>query len=568
MSLRLALHGHAYQPPRANPRTGIVPVEAGATPFRDWNERITAECYAPCTATRLHDSAGRVTAIVNLFERMSFDLGPTLAHWLERHAPVVHSRMVAGDALGRTAVAHPYHHIILPLAPARDAMTELRWGMADFRHRFGREPEGMWLPETAVDESVLGMLDTLGVGFTIVAPHQVATQPHAGNLGRSATSQVTLVVYDGPTSHALAFGSALGSADALADQLATSAGTGLTVAATDLETFGHHHRFSERAVGHLLFEVAAERMMHAGGIPELMQGVGITDVGSVLPSAWSCAHGYERWRSDCSCSTDGSSGSHQRWRAPLRALLDVLRDHAHGVFARRGAEVFHDAWLARDAYGEVLADRSRWESFAARHVRPLASIDEAAILLASQEATLASFTSCAWFFADLLRPEAAIVLQEAARSVELLASLGEHAPLDTALACLDAPGVLDAPAGGLSGITSGRAVWEWATRERGEGEGEVPSASVDLRRWDTMGTSVALVADLAVRAAAGSSVHAAQAIEVIGLTRRAGEQHLFVVAQQTVYDALLGRGRDVDRSLASLGDALGLSVDAVTGRRQ
>lgn len=566
MSLRLALHGHAYQPPRANPRTGIVPVEVGAAPFRDWNERITAECYAPCTATRLHDSSGRVTAIVNLFERMSFDLGPTLAHWLEAHAPVVHDRIVAGDARGRTAVAHPYHHVILPLAPSRDAMTELRWGMADFRRRFGREPEGMWLPETAIDTSVLAMLEALGVGFTIVAPHQVAHRPTAGSLGRVGNSNVALVVYDGPTSHALAFGSALGSADALADQLATSAGTGLTVAATDLETFGHHHRFSERAVGHLLFEVAAERMMHAGGIPELMRGVRNSDVGSVLPSAWSCAHGYERWRTDCSCSTDGSAQSHQRWRAPLRAVLDVLRDHAHSVFERRGTDVFHDAWLARDAYGDVLADRDRWESFAAEHVRPLASVDEAAILLASQEATLASFTSCAWFFADLLRPEAAIVLQEAARSLELLASLGEHSPLDSALANLDAPGVLDSPVGVQAGITTGRAVWEWATRERGEGGAVADSPS--LRRWDTMGTSVALVADLAVRAAAGSQVHAAQAVEVIELTRRAGEQHLFVVAQQTVYDALLGRGREVDEWLARLGAALGLSVDAVTARQR
>jgi hypothetical protein len=473
-------------------------------------------------------------------------------------------RIVAGDAVGRTAVAHPYHHVILPLAPPRDARTELLWGAADFRHRFGREPEGMWLPETAIDDNVLSMLATLGIAFTIVAPHQVQNPPSPGNLGRTRSSPVTLVVYDGPTSHALAFGSALGSADALADQLATSAGTGLTIAATDLETFGHHHRFSERAVGHLLFEVAAERMMHAGGLPELIGGVTRSDVGRVLPSAWSCAHGHERWRSDCSCSTDGSPQSHQRWRGPLRLLLDTLRDHAHTVFAARGTEVFHDPWAARDAYGTVLADPARWEQFASDHVRPLASVDEAAVLLSSQEATLASYTSCAWFFADLIRPEAAIVLQEAARSVELLATLGERAPLDAALSHLDAAGVLDGRSGYDHGVTSGRAVWDWATRERGETAAS--SADAGLRRWDTMGTAVSLVADLAAQAVAGSELHATQAIEVIGLTRTAGEQHLFTVAQQTVYDALVGRGSNVLQWLVPLGEALGLSVDAVTER--
>ena len=566
MSLRLALHSHAYQPPRGNPRSGVVPLEPGAAPFRDWNERITAECYAPCTSTRLHDDEGRVTAIVNLFERMSFDLGPTLARWLEEHAPIIHDRIVAGDRIGRTAVAHPYHHIILPLASERDALTELRWGMADFRRRFGREPAGMWLPEAAISSTVHALLDAVGISFTIVGPHQISRAPGPGSLGRIAGRNATLVVYDGPTSHALAFGSALGSADALADQLATSASTGLTIAATDLETFGHHHHFSERAVGHLLYEVVADRVMHAGGLEALMTGVARVDVGSLLPSAWSCAHGYERWRSDCGCSTDGSADSHQRWRGPLRSLLEVLSDHANEVYARRGADVFLDPWQARDEYGEVLADRSRWDEFVARNVRPLASQHEASVLLASQEATLASFTSCAWFFADLLRPEAAIVLQEAARSVELLASLGERAPLEAALAHLDAPGVLDGPSGRARGVSNGSAVWDWATRERADMV--EPAGSTQLRRWDTMTPVVSLVADLAVHAVAGSVPHAEQAIEVIGLAARAGDQHLYVVAQHTVYDAILGRGRTVPTHLAALGAALGLAVDRVSARHR
>jgi len=562
MSARLTLHGHAYQPPRNNPRTGRVPVEPGAAPFRDWNERITAECYAPCTSTRLHDPAGRVTAIVNLFERMSFDLGPTLAHWLEQHAPTVHRRIVEGDRVGRTAVAHPYHHVILPLASPQDALTEMRWGCADFRRRFGRDPEGMWLPETAIDMSVLHLLERVGLSFTIVAPHQVRSAPPPGTLGSVASSSVSLVVYDGPTSHALAFGSALGSAEALADLLVRSTPSGLACAATDLETFGHHHRFSERAVGHLLFEVAGERSLDTGGLPRLAHGVASADVGAVLPSAWSCAHGYERWRSDCGCSTDGGPASHQRWRAPLRNLLEVLREHAHEVFARRGAAVFFDAWEARDAYGEVLADRTQWGRFVDEHVRPMASPDEAAALLASQEATLASFTSCGWFFADFLRPEVAIVLQEAARSLELLAILGEHGPLERALRCLDVPGVFDGPAA-AAGVRSGRDAWDWATRERAEGV----VGDSDLRRWDTMTPVVALVTRLAEEAVAGNTASAEYAVHLVDLAQRAGESHLYVVAQHRVYDALLGAGRSAPEYLLRLGAALNLAVDVVTAQR-
>lgn len=560
------LHGHAYQPPRANPWTGRVPVEPGAAPFRDWNERITAECYAPCTSTRLYDAAGRVTAIVNLFERMSFDLGPTLAHWLAEHAPVVLGRIVEADRRARTAVAHPYHHVILPLALPLDARTELQWGIADFRRRFGREPEGMWLPETAIDPAVYRLLGELGIGFTIVAPHQVRHAPAPGRLGRAGTGADSpmLVVYDGPTSHALAFGDALGSADDLAGRLFGSTSSGLAVAATDLETFGHHHRFSERAVGHLLFDLAPARGVRTGAISALAEGVAVDDVGDVLPTAWSCAHGHDRWRLDCGCSTDGSAGSHQRWRAPLRACLEMLRDHAHEVFDRRGRHVFHDPWAARDAYGDVLADPDAWDAFVSRHVRPLASTDEAHMLLQSQQSTLASFTSCAWFFADLVRPETAIVLQEAARSAALLGALGERVPLDAALAHFAQADLLDGP--GSSDIRSPAALWDWATSERNRGVDPTATPSA-LLHWDTMSDAGALVARLASEAVAGSVESARQATEVLDLVRRAGDQHLFVVAQHTVYDALAAGGAITDE-LVALGSALGLAVETVRSLRR
>jgi hypothetical protein len=421
----------------------------------------------------------------------------------------------------------------------------------------------VWLPETAVDEPVLRMLDTVGFRFTIVAPHQVSTAPAPGSIGRVAGYSTRLVVYDGPISHALAFGSALGSAESLADQFVSALDSGLVVAATDLETFGHHHRFSERAVGHLLFGVAEARGWRTGGLgPAVRSGVS-ADVGAIRASAWSCAHGYERWRSNCGCSTDGVEGSQQRWRGPLRAVLNVLRDQTHEVFARRGDAVFFDPWAARDAYGDVLADPSAHDRFVEEHVRPMASVEEASILLASQEATLASFTSCAWFFADFFRPEAAIVLQEAARSAELLARLGESLPLDAALELLDTPDVLEGGSRVPDSIRTGRDVWDWALHERSG----IPSAGeVGLRRWDSMSPVVALVTTLTRNAVGGSVADAQQAADVVDLVHRAGDHHLFTVAQQSVYNALVGRGRDVPEHLVSLGAALGLSVDAVTAR--
>ncbi len=426
----VVIHGHVYQPPRADPRTGIVPVEPTAAPFHDWNARITHECYRPNAFARIYDGEGRITKIVNNYERMSFDLGPTLSHWLADHAPEVLARMVEGDRVGRTAIAHPYHHTILPLADPRDALTELRWGAAEFRHRFGREPEGVWLPEAAIDPAVAAMMIAEGYEFTVLAPHQVERHPGAGRFGRTAAG-LGVVVYDGSVSHDLAFGSLLSDSSAIIERLAGGLDGGVAVAAVDAETFGHHHHFTERGIAHALFELAPRRGLAFGPLASLFAtaaaAADLADVGEVTVSSWSCAHGLGRWREDCGCSTDGGPGFNQAWRGPLRTALELLRDHSNGVFERRGSRVFHDAWEARDAYGVVLADPSTWPAFVERHVRPMESHDEARVLLAAQEATLASFTSCAWFFADLARREVAIVLQEAAHAATLLARLGEHA---------------------------------------------------------------------------------------------------------------------------------------------
>lgn len=530
----IVLHGHAYQPPRADPRTGVVPVEPSAYPFRNWNERITAECYRPNAFARIYDDHGRIERIVNNWERMSFDLGPTLARWLEVHEPEVHDRLVAGDRVGRTAIAHPFHHAILPLSPIEDARTELIWGIADFEYRFGRKPLGMWFPETGIDERTLALLPELGITFTVVAPYQVAPAVPAGAIGRwaSPAGPIDMVSYDGSVSHDLAFGDLLANTTALVARMAGASSGGVIVAATDAETFGHHHRFTERGVAHALFDVVEQEGLRTGSLEALLETITHRSVvSSVPPSAWSCAHGLGRWQIDCGCSTDGQAGWSQAWRAPLRQALTLLRDDAWATYLRRGGEVFHDAVAARDAFGEVLARPEAWDGFVERHVRPLADESVARKLLESQEATLASFTSCAWFFADVARREVVIVLQEAARSIELLRELGEHPPVDRAVAVL-AGAVANNPA-----TPTGREVWEHAMVGDGTLPQDLPADGV-VRPFPASSSLAELLLRLVREGLDGSALAAAQAVELIDVTARAGTLLPLDRAQELTWDAL------------------------------
>ena len=473
----IAIHGHVYQPPRADPRTGYVPVEPTAAPFHDWNARITAECYRPNVFARIYDEQGRVERIVNNYGLMSFNLGPTLAHWLDDSAPDVLARMTQGDRAGHTAIAHPFHHAILALCPsltpapscAGVGPTSATASAANRRASGCRRPVST--PGCSISSPPRAS------GSRSSRRSQVASPVPPGAVGRwqePGGRELDLVVYDGGISHDIAFGGALHHTGALVDRLASGADGGLVVAATDAETFGHHHRFTERAIAHALGVEAPARGIRSGGLAGLLDLAPRVPVDSVWPSAWSCAHGLGRWRGDCGCSTDGEAGWHQRWREPLRDALVLLRAHSVDVFARRGVEIFHDPWAARDAFGDVLADPDAWDDFVDAHVRPNTSEGEARALLDSQEATLASFTSCAWFFADLARREVAIVLQEALRSIELLRSLGEDAPLAEALDTLALAESND-PA-----LPTGRDVWSWATDDPAPSDWRPSSGSAPL----------------------------------------------------------------------------------------
>jgi alpha-amylase/alpha-mannosidase (GH57 family) len=452
----LVVHGHFYQPPRENPWTEAVPVEASAAPYHDWNARITAESYRPNGWARVVDERDRVVAIVNDYEHLSFNVGPTLASWLAEHEPDVVERMFEGDRAGGGALAQAYNHMILPLANERDVRTQVRWGLTDFRHRFGRNAEGMWLPETAVDDAVLRILAEEGVLFTLLAPGQALrvrpvdgdgtwTEAAGGAVDTRQTYRwrdpddpevgVDLIFYNGSLSHEIAFGASGLRADDLVRRVGESAGPtgGLVCIATDGETFGHHHRFAERILAYAL-PIAAPRA-----------GVAVTTAADhlranrpaweaqIVRSAWSCAHGVGRWETDCGCSTGGFAGADQRWRAPLRAALDLVRDAGIEVFEHRGAEMLADPWAARDAYGEVVVGARTVDDFAAEHVKGEGAdrrlLVDALTLLEQQRHALLMYTSCAWFFWDLAGLETVQCLRYAARGLDLLAELGEEPPV-------------------------------------------------------------------------------------------------------------------------------------------
>jgi alpha-amylase/alpha-mannosidase (GH57 family) len=458
----ICIHSHFYQPPRENPWLEAVEQQDSAYPYHDWNERVTAECYAPNSASRILDSEGRIGDIVNNYSRISFDFGPTLLSWLETFAPRVYQAVLSADREScehfgghGSALSQAYNHIIMPLANSRDKSTQVAWGIADFEHRFGRKPEGMWLPETAVDLETLEILAQHGIGFTILAPRQAKRIRKIGGrnwrdvageqidptmayrLRLPSRRSINLFFYDGPISRGVAFERLLDNGEHFAQRMVGAfiedrTWPELVHIATDGETYGHHHRHGEMALTYALEYIRDKQLAELTNYGQYLELHPPTHEVEIFEnSSWSCVHGIERWRAACGCNA-GHPGWNQLWRGPLRNALDWLRDTLAPRFDARAREYLKDPWAARDDYITVVMDRraKNRDDFIARYAtRVLTDAERVTTfkLLEMQRHLMLMYTSCGWFFDELSGLETVQVIQYACRAVQLSREvLGDH----------------------------------------------------------------------------------------------------------------------------------------------
>ncbi|MCU0491668.1 MAG: DUF3536 domain-containing protein [Chloroflexaceae bacterium] len=459
MERYICIHGHFYQPPRESPWLEAVESQDSAYPYHDWNERITAECYEPNTAARMLDEQNRIVEIANNYARISFNVGPTLLAWMEEKAPTVYHAVLDADRESLelfnghgSAMAQCYNHIIMPLANSRDKRSQIIWGIRDFEWRFGRKPEGMWLPETAVDLESLDIMAEQGILFTILEPHQAYSMRRIGDKswddvigGRidptrpyrvplASGRSIVAFFYDGPVSRAVAFERLLASGETFAHRIAGTFNDRrqwpqVANIATDGETYGHHHRHGDMALAYALSYIEDRNLARLTNYAAYLAKHPPTHECQIVENtSWSCVHGVERWRSNCGCNSGGKPGWHQEWRAPLRVALDWLRDTLSPKFQRLGRKLFSDPWAARDEYISVILDRSPEQinrflkQHAARTLSPEEQI-QALKLMEMQRHAMLMYTSCGWFFDDLGGIETVQVIQYAGRVIQLAQEL-------------------------------------------------------------------------------------------------------------------------------------------------
>ncbi len=457
----LCIHAHFYQPPRENPWLEQIELQDSAYPYHDWNERISAECYAPNLAARILDNQQFITRIINNYSRISFNFGPTLLSWAAEHDPGTYKGIIDADKHSQkifsghgSAIAQAYNHMIMPLANRRDKITQIRWGIEDFTFRFGRLPEAMWLPETAVDSESLDLMAQAGIVYVILAPHQARSirlvgsnaawqdvsggriDPARAYLFRTPSGRtINLFFYDGPISQAVAFEKLLDNGEKFAARLTGASSPSrdwpqLIHIATDGETYGHHHRYGEMALAYALEVIEAKKWAKITNYGEYLEKFpALWEVQIHENTAWSCVHGVERWRSNCGCNS-GRQGWNQNWRKPLRNALDWLRDSITPHFETLGSSLLRDPWAARDSYINVVLNRSPEvrERFGREHfLRDLSPEQQVTVwkLMELQRHAMLMYTSCGWFFDELSGIETVQVIQYSGRVVQLAEQLFE-----------------------------------------------------------------------------------------------------------------------------------------------
>jgi alpha-amylase/alpha-mannosidase (GH57 family) len=455
----ICLHAHFYQPPRENPWTQEIEIQESAAPYKNWNKRITEECYAPNAKARILDDDLRIKKIVNNYSRMSFNFGPTLLSWLESKSPETYQAILEADQESQklfgghgSALAQPYNHMIMPLANSRDKLTQIRWGIEDFKCRFKRNPVGMWLPETAVDIETLDLLAEEGIRFTLLAPSQakqirskatsnwVSVDENSLNTTRPYKIQLpsgrpfSIFFYDKNVSHQLAFESLLSNGDKFLNNLTSKFSTDtskveLVHAATDGETYGHHHKFGDMTLAYVLDQMQYHDSCSLTNYAQFLENHASNwEVEILENTSWSCAHGIERWRSDCGCHTGGREGWSQAWRKPLRDSLDGLRNQVAGKFEEAIKPFVKDPWAARNDYIHLLQPDKDFEIFFAKHENTTLDEKERTNILKwleIQRHTMLMYTSCGWFFNDISGIETEQILRYASFALELYSQLEE-----------------------------------------------------------------------------------------------------------------------------------------------
>jgi len=455
MDKYVCIHGHFYQPPRENPWLEDVELQDSAHPYHDWNEKIAEECYRQNAASRILDPDRRIIDITNNYSKISFDFGPTLLFWMARHAPEVYESIIEADKESckmfsghGAAMAQAYNHIIMPLANSRDKYTQVVWGIYDFEHRFGHRPEGMWLPETAVDLETLEILTKHNIKFTILAPHQAkrfrkigdkewmnvernkvdTTRPYLCKL--SSGKAINLFFYHQPTAQDVSDGRILQNGEAFARKMVAilnenEGQSGLAHIATDGETYGHHHRYTDMALAYCLHFIETNNLAKITVYGEYMERFPPQyEVEIYENSSWSCSHGIERWRGNCGCHYGRYPSGKQQWRAPLREAMDWLRDQLAPVYESKMAQYVSDPWETRNEYVSVINDRSgkNVENFLSKHVGRELSYDEKVSVLKlfeMQRNAMLMCTSCGWFFDDICGIETVQIMNYASRSMQL-----------------------------------------------------------------------------------------------------------------------------------------------------
>lgn len=459
MDRYICIHGHFYQPPRENPWLEGVELQDSAYPFHDWNVRVTEECYRQNGASRILSPDRKIIDIVNNYTNISFNFGPTLLHWLELNASDVYESIIEADKESRTlfsghgsAIAQIYNHMILPLANTRDKHTQVIWGIQDFERHFKREPEGMWLSETAVNTETLEVLAEHGMKFTILSPQQASQVRKIGGRkwsdvkgGRIDTKMpylcnlpsgksINLFFYDGKVAHDVAYGGLLHNGVNFATRLSKSFkedGTSaqLVHIATDGESFGHHHRHGDMALAYCLHHIRENELAKVTIYAEYLEKFPPThEVQIVENSSWSCVHGLERWKSNCGCCADQSLSGKQQWREPLRNSLDWLREKLSDDYEEKLSKYCQDPWQVRNEYIQLINDRSddNTSEFITRIVgRELVYEDKVKFLklMEMQRMAMLMYTSCGWFFDNISGIEAVLVMQYAARGMQLYEEL-------------------------------------------------------------------------------------------------------------------------------------------------